>query len=195
MRRIFDLMPSEISRQDKRFVVRDVEVDSHFNRYDNDFMWLADASVALPTYNVQEPRYPLAASMEAPKFKLFSSDVGLLTYQCGMDVVRDMLGGRPDINFGAIYENAVAQELAAHGHRLYYFKSRSVGELDFVIQSDGHAVPVEVKSGKGYRRHNALDNALSTENWGIEQAYVLCEGNVEVDGAVTYLPVYVAMFL
>lgn len=188
-------MPSEISRQDKRFVVRDVEGDSHFSRYDNDFMWLADASVALPTYNVQVPRYPLAASIETPKFKLFSSDVGPLTHQCGMDMVRDMFDGRPDINFGAIYENAVAQELAAHGHRLYYFKSRGVGELDFVIQSSGRAVPVDVKSGKGYRCHGTLDNALSTENRGIEQAYVLCEGNVEADGAVTYLPVYMAMFL
>lgn len=196
VRRIFDLMPSEISQQDKRFVVRDVEGDSHFDRYDNDFMWLADASVALPTYNVREPRYPLATSMESPKFKLFSSDVGLLTCQCGMDVVRGIVGDRPDINFGAIYENAVAQELAAHGHGLYYFKARRVGELDFVIQTEGgRVVPLEVKSGKGYKRHSALNHALGTANYGIEEAFVLCEGNVEVDGPVTYLPVYMAMFL
>ena len=196
VRRIFDLMPSEISQQDKRFVVRDVAGDSHFDRYDNDFMWLADASVALPTYNVREPRYPLATSIESPKFKLFSSDVGLLTYQCGMDVVRDMVGGRPDINFGAIYESVVAQELAAHGHGLYYFKARNIGELDFVIQTKvGRVVPIEVKSGKGYKRHSALTHALETANWGIDEAYVLCEGNVEVDGPVTYLPAYMVMFL
>ncbi len=196
VRRIFDLMPSEISQQDKRFIVRDVEGDSHFNRYDNDFMWLSDASVALPTYNVKEPRYPLAANMEAPKFKLFSSDVGLLTYQCGMNVVRGIVGNRPDINFGAIYENAVAQELAAHGHGLYYFKARSIGELDFVIQTAAcRVVPLEVKSGKGYKRHSALNNALKTANWGIEEAYVLCEDNVQVDGPITYLPVYMVMFL
>ena len=63
VRRIFDLMPSEISAQDKRFVISD----------------------------------------EIPKFKLFSSDVGILTYQCGLNVVRGVLGNRPDINFGAIY--------------------------------------------------------------------------------------------
>lgn len=196
VRRIFDLMPSEISQQDKRFVVRDVAGDSHFDRYDNDFMWLTDASVALPTYNVREPRYPLATNIESPKFKLFSSDVGLLTYQCGMDVVRDMVGGRPDINFGAIYENVVAQELAAHEHGLYYFKARNIGELDFVIQTKaGRVVPIEVKSGKDYKRHSALTHALETANWGIDEAYVLCEGNVEVDGPVTYLPVYMVMFL
>lgn len=196
VRRIFDLMPSEISQQDKRFVVRDVEGDSHFDRYDNDFMWLTDANVALPTYNVREPRYPLAVNLESAKFKLFSSDVGLLTYQCGTDVVRGILGDRPDINFGAIYENAVAQELAAHGHSLYYFKARNVGELDFVIQtSEGRVVPVEVKSGKGYKRHSALTHALSTPNYGIEEAIVLCEGNIEVSDQISYLPVYLAMFL
>ena len=189
-------MPSEISRQGKRFTVRDVEGDSHFDRYDNDFMWLTDANVALAAYSVREPRYPLATALEAPKFKLFSSDVGLLTYQCGLDVVRGILGERPDINFGAVYENAVAQELAAHGRGLYYFKNRTMGELDFVVQTDdGRVVPVEVKSGKGYRRHVALGKVLSTANYGIEEALVLHEGNLSVDGAVAYCPVYMAAFL
>ena len=196
VRRIFDLMPSEISRQDKRFTVRDIEGDSHFDRYDNDFMWLTDANVALAAYSVREPRYPLATALEAPKFKLFSSDVGLLTYQCGLDVVRGILGERPDINFGAVYENAVAQELAAHGRGLYYFKNRTMGELDFVVQTDdGRVVPVEVKSGKGYRRHVALGKVLSTANYGIEEALVLHEGNLSVDDAVAYCPVYMAAFL
>ncbi len=196
VRRIFDLMPSEISRQDKRFAIRDVEGDSHFDRYDNDFMWLTDANVALAAYSVREPRYPLATSLEAPKFKLFSSDVGLLTYRCGLDVVRGILGDRPDINYGAIYENVVAQELAAHGRGLYYFKNRTVGELDFVVQTDdGRVLPIEVKSGKGYRRHVALKNALSTASYGIKEALVFCEENLRRDGAVTYCPVYMVAFL
>lgn len=195
VRRIFDLMPSEISRQDKRFVVRDVEGDSHFDRYDNDFMWLCDANVALPVYNVTEPRYPLMTNLESAKFKLFSSDVGILTYQCGMDVVRDVLSDRSDINFGALYENAVAQELACHGFDLAYFKNRTIGELDFVVQTRNRVVPIEVKSGKGYKRHSALSKALETENYGIERAIVLHEGNVEQDGAVLYLPTYMMMCL
>ena len=196
VRRIFDLMPSEISQQDKRFVVRDVEGDSHFNRYDNDFMWLTEANVALATYSVTEPRYPLAANLEAPKFKLFSSDVGLLTYQCGLDVVRGILSDRPDINYGAIYENAVAQELTAHGKALYYFKNRTVGELDFVVQTSGGRVcPIEVKSGKGYKRHVALNNAITTPNYGIEEALVLCEGNIHKEGKIVYCPIYMAAFL
>lgn len=195
VRRIFDLMPSEVSRQDKRFVVRDVEGDSHFDRYDNDFLWLADAGVALPTYDVTEPRYPLRANLEAARFKLFSSDVGLLTYQSGMDVVRDLASGRDDINFGALYENAVAQELACHGFDLTYFKDRKTGELDFVVQTRNEVVPIEVKSGKSYKRHSALSKALSTPNYGIDRAIVLHEGNVKREGAVSYLPAYMAMCL
>ena len=195
VRRIFELIPSEIGRQDKRFVVRDVDGDSHFDRYDNDFMWLTDANVALPTYNVTEPRYPLKTNLEATRFKLFSSDVGILTYQCGMDIVRDMIAGRHDINYGALYENAVAQELAAHGHDLMYFKNRALGELDFVIQAGERVVPIEVKSGKSYTRHSALNKVLNVGNYGIEHAVVLHEGNVETKGSVSYLPIYMAMCL
>lgn len=193
VRRIFDLMPSEISRQDKRFVVRDVEGDSHFDRYDNDFMWLADANVALPTFNTTEPRYPLKTNLESSRFKLFSSDVGLLTFQCGMDVVRSLAADRVDINYGALYENAVAQELTSHGICLSYYKDRRIGELDFLVQMCNSVVPIEVKSGKSYKRHSALSKALAMPNWGIERAIVLHDGNVEVGGSNLYLPVYMAM--
>ena len=195
VRRIFDLMPSEISRQDKRFTVRDVEGDSHFDRYDNDFMWLSDANVALAAYNVTEPRYPLKTNYESSKFKFFSSDVGILAYQCGLDVVRSILSDRIDINYGAIYENFVAQELVAHGFELAYFKNRTIGELDFVVQSHNRVVPIEVKSGKNYTRHSALNKALNTENYGIERAVVLHEGNVKQVKNVAYLPIYMAMCL
>ena len=195
VRRIFDLMPSEVGRQDKRFVIRDVDGSSRFDRYDNDFMWLADANVALPTYNTTEPRYPLKTNLEASRFKLFSSDVGLLTYQCGMDVVRSLAAGRTDINYGSLYENAVAQELACHGFDLMYYKDRKVGELDFLVQMRDAVVPIEVKSGKSYKRHSALSNALATPNWGIKRAIVLHEGNVESSGAISYLPTYMVMCL
>lgn len=195
VKRIFDLMPSEISKQNKRFVVSNVEGNSHIDRYLNDFLWLADANVALPSYAVTEPRYPLKASMESKRFKMYTSDVGLLTCMSDMDVVRDLLLERPDINYGALYENFVAQELAAHGRDLFYYTNRSVGELDFLIQEQGRVIPLEVKSGKNYRRHSALNNALNTSNWGIQQAIVLYEGNVKHALDVDYLPAYMTMFL
>lgn len=203
VRRIYDLVPSELNTQSKRFAIGHIEGSSRFNRYDNDFMWLADAGVVLPTYNVDEPRYPLELSADSSFFKLFMSDVGLLTCACGMDVVRDLMNDRIDINYGSIYENYTAQEFAAHGlcHpapdlHLYFFRNRKMGELDFVAESPrGRVVPIEVKSGKSYRRHSALDNVLEVPNYGIEEAIVLHEGNVEVEGRIRYLPLYMTMFL
>ncbi len=193
IKRIYDLIPSELAQQNKRFKLNAIEGTSRISRYENDFLWLADALVAIPVYNVDEPRYPLMLSMTSNLFKLFSSDVGLLTYQCGMDVVRDLYADRRDINYGALYENAVAQELVAHGLTPYYFKNKQLGELDFVIEwPPTHVLPIEVKSGKSYKRHNALSNVLEVSNYNIGQAAVLYEGNVETSGAVTYYPIYMA---
>lgn len=196
VKRIFDLIPHELSSQNKRFVAKSIEGKASIERYENDFLWLVDANVALAAYNVSEPRAPLAISMSTKLFKMFLCDVGLLTYQCGMQVVRDMAAGRTDIMYGALYENAVAQELAAHEVPLFYYKNERVGEVDFVLPwALDSVMPVEVKSGKTYKRHSALTKLLKVENYGINRAFVLYEGNVQVDGPVTYLPIYMAMFL
>lgn len=196
LKRIYDLMPAELSSQNKRFKVSDINGDAHVSRFENDFAWLVDAGVALAAYNVDEPRPPLSIAMNSTKFKMFVSDVGLLACMCGMDVTRKLLAGRTDVLYGAIYENVVAQELVAHGLPLYYFKNSSMGELDFLIESGAMRVlPIEVKSGKTYNRHSALTRALETENYGIEEAWVLCEGNLAREGAVLYLPIYSTMFL
>lgn len=196
VKRIFDLIPHELSSQNKRFVAKSIEGKASIERYENDFLWLVDANVGLAAYNVSEPRAPLAISMSAKLFKLFLCDVGLLTYQCGMQVVRDMAAGRTDIMYGALYENAVAQELTAHEVPLFYYKNERIGEVDFVLPwALDSVLPVEVKSGKTYKRHSALTKLLKVENYGIDSALVLYEGNVQVDGPVTYLPIYMAMFL
>lgn len=203
VRRIFDLVPSELATQSKRFTLSHIEGNSRFDRYDNGITWLVDAGVSLMVRNVAEPRYPLELSADASFFKLFMNDVGLLSCACGVSVVREMLSGRSDVNYGSIYENFVAQELAAHGlassapdPHLYFFRNRRVGELDFLVEwPRARVLPIEVKSGKTYKRHSALSTALATENWGIERAVVLCEGNVEVAGPIAYLPPYMTMFI
>ncbi|WP_349679946.1 ATP-binding protein, partial [Bifidobacterium sp. UBA6881] len=125
IRRIFDLVPAELSQQNKRFRITQVSKGTRLSREEDRFLWLADAGVALPVYNVDEPRYPLMLSMNSRLFKLFLNDVGLLTCMCGMDVIRDLLNDRTDINYGALYENAIAQELKAHGFNLFYYKNNS----------------------------------------------------------------------
>lgn len=196
VKRIFDLIPYELSNQNKRFIAKSIEGKASIERYNNDFLWLADANVGLASYNVTEPRPPLMVPTNLKLFKLFLCDVGLLTYMYGMETVRDMTSGRTDIHYGALYENVVAQELVCHGLPLYYFKNERIGEVDFVLPWRHESVmPVEVKSGKTYKRHSALNKLLNVENYGIDSAIVLYEGNVRIEGKISYLPVYFASFL
>ncbi|MBO7440423.1 MAG: AAA family ATPase [Bacteroidales bacterium] len=193
---IFNLIPSELNAKNKRFVLKNLNENRHFIRHENSFLWLKDAGVALPVYNVEEPRLPLLLSKQRNLFKLFLNDVGLLACQYARDFQIRILSDDLNVNFGSVFENFVAQELNAHGfEHLFYFNSKRQGELDFVIDYKNSVLPLEVKSGKDYRRHNALSNVLSTDEYQIDNAIVFCTDNVSVDGKITYLPVYMTMFL
>ncbi len=193
---IFNLIPSELNAKNKRFIVKNLNENKNFIRHENSFLWLKDAGVALPVYNVEEPRLPLLLSKQRNLFKLFLNDVGLLACQYARDFQIRILSDDLNVNFGSVFENFVAQELNAHGFEyLFYFNSKRQGELDFVIEYKNSVLPLEVKSGKDYRRHNALSNVLSTDEYQIDNAIVFCADNVSVDGKITYLPVYMTMFL
>ena len=192
---IFDLIPSELNAKNKRFVLKKLNENLKFSRYENSFIWLKDAGVALPVYNVEEPVVPLKLSRSRNLFKLFQSDVGLLACQYADGIQLQLLTDAKSINYGSIYENAVAQELHAHGFDLYYFNSKKQGELDFVVEKGGKTLPIEVKSGKDYQRHNALTNVMANEDYQIPQAYVFSNGNVRQEGRVLYLPIYMTAFL
>lgn len=195
IKEIFDLIPSELDAKNKRFILKRLNEHAKFNRIENDFLWLKNAGVAIPVYNVEAPVEPLKLAETRNLFKLFSNDVGLLACQFGNGIQIKMLSGDISINYGAIYENVVAQELLCNGISPYYYNSKRMGELDFVISTDMGVVPIEVKSGKDYERHNALGNVLECDNFDINLAYVLCNGNVQKKGKILYLPVYMTMFI
>lgn len=192
---IFDLIPSELNSQNKRFILKNLNENMKFSRFENSFIWLKDAGVALPTYCANQPLVPLKISKSTNLFKLFLSDVGLLTSSYMNNIQLRILNHEKDINFGAIYENAVAKELKAHGFDLYYFKSKKQGELDFIVEKDGEVLPIEVKSGKDYKKHAALSNIMANEEYKIPVAYVFYNGNVEKTEKIVYLPIYMLMFL
>ena len=192
---IFDLIPAELNAQNKRFILKKLNENLKFNRYEDSFIWMREAGVALPTYNVESPTIPLELAKVRNLFKLFSNDVGLLACQYAQGIQLRILNNEAGVNFGAVYENAVAQELKSHGIQLYYFNSKKQGELDFVIKCNDEILPIEVKSGKNYERHNALKNVLASEDYGIKKACVLYNGNVQVKGKTRYLPVYMVMFI
>ena len=192
---IFSLIPSELNNKNKRFIMKDLNENFRFSRYENSFIWLKEAGVALPVYCVQEPEIPLLLSKSTNLFKLFLSDVGLLASMYVDGLQLKILSREKDINFGAIYENVAVQELKAHGFELYYFNSKKQGELDFVIEYQGNVLPLEIKSGKAYTRHNALDNVLKDERYAVPQALVFCNENISTVDKIVYLPIYMIGFL
>ena len=192
---IYDLIPAELNSSNKRFNCSNLKKGLKYSRSEDNFIWLDSAGVAIPAYNVTEPVFPLLLNEKSSLFKLFLSDVGMLTSMYGKSTKMQILANDQDINNGALYENVVAQELKAHGFKLYYYNSKKYGELDFVIEYKGKVLPIEVKSGKSYQRHSALNNIIDVPNYAIDEAYVLSNYNVEVKGNITYYPIYMLMFI
>lgn len=196
---IFELIPSELNSKNKRFIIKNINEKARFSKYESSFLWLKKAAVAIPTFNVDEPKMPLELSKQRNLFKLFLSDVGLLAAMYGGNIQTAVLSNAPSINYGSIYENLVAQELCAHGfskdkHFLYYYNNKKIGEVDFIVEYDNRVVPVEVKSGKDYERHIALNNLLDIKDFDINEAYVFCSSNLFVKDKVVYYPIYMIAF-
>lgn len=189
----YELIPSELNTRNKRYIFTNLDNELRFDRYENSFNWLNDAGVSIPVYNVTEFEVPLEASKKSNLFKLFLSDVGMLTTIYGSATILRLLEKGKDINCGSMFENAVAQELKSHGFKNYYFNSKKHGEVDFLIEFKNELLPIEVKSGKDYQKHSALSYFMSTRNF--KSAIVLSNYNVSVQDKVNYLPIYMIMFL
>lgn len=195
---IFNAIPAQLNKENRRFLVSGIDKKRRFDALAPDFDWLVNAGVALTVAKATEAVFPLGMNVDRSFFKLFLCDVGLLFSTFSTVDVQQLLVHSDDINLGSAYESAVAQEMRAHGHEsLYYYHTTKVGEVDFLIEMPGSTeiVPVEVKSGKYSTRHAALDRLLEVKNYGIKRAYVLHRGNVRAEGAVTYMPLYMAAFL
>lgn len=192
---IFNLIPPELNAKNKRFILKRLNENAKYARYENSFLWLKNAGVAIPVYNVEEPKEPLLLARSRNLLKLFLNDIGLLAAQYADGIQVRIIKGDKDINFGSIYENAVAQELVAHGFEPYFYNSKKRGEIDFVIENDGKVLPIEVKSGKGYVYHRALSNIMDCEEYDLPEALVLNNDNLTVEGRITYVPVYMVMFI
>ena len=192
---IYDIIPAELNKQNKKFVFTMLDKELKFDRYENSFLWLKDAGVALPVYNVEAPVIPLKASKSSNVFRLFSNDTGLLTSAYPAETKLELINKNSEVNNGAHFENAVVQQLMANGLEPYFCKKKNIGELDALVEMDGKVVPIEVKSGKAYKAHKSLDNFMKISDYHIEKAYVLSVANTEQEGAVVYLPIYMCYLL
>jgi predicted AAA+ superfamily ATPase len=196
IRAVFDRIAPELSDRNKRFYSSSVKPGERFERLEDAYLWLIEAGVAIPSYCVGEPKIPLMLSEKPRLFKLFMNDVGLLaaTYMNGIQL--KILNGETTMNFGAVFENAVAQEMTAHGFRPNYYNSAKHGEVDFIVEKNGKVLPIEVKCGKHYERHHALSHLLAESlEYGIDEAIVFDADSFKAKGNISYLPIYMSMFL
>lgn len=192
---IFDRIPSQLEDKNRRFRLSTIDTNARLRDYDDSFMWLSDAGVALPCYNLTEPKVPLKINEQSRLFKLFLNDTGLLCAMSMEGIQFDVLQGDVSVNMGGIFENVFGTQLKANGFQLRYLNKRSVGELDFVVQLGREVVPVEIKSSKDFRTHLSLNKVLSVKEWGIKEGIVFSPTNVKKDGNIVYLPWYMIMFL
>lgn len=200
IRRIYNMIPSNLERVKKRVVVTDIEGKKwkRTDDYLDEFDYLISAGVALEVKAISKPSYPLAENSGKNLLKLYLNDVGLLSGLFYKNNIKAVMTDIKSINLGSLYELAVAEELKAHGYDLFYYDNKKNGEVDFLIDDTDNLsnIPLEVKSGKDYTVHSALDKFLSVEEYGIHRAYVLSnERNVHTDSkGVTYIPIYYVMF-
>ena len=190
LKAIFDNIPSELNKENKRFIYTNVGKGFRFDREENNFLWLTDAGVANACFVVDELKMPLKLSKATNLFKLYLSDVGLLVSTFDKIVVKNILNNENDINFGSIYENAASQILKAHGFDLYYYNNKKRGEIDFVVEYNNEIYLMEIKSGKTYNRHRAISNVVSNNINGIKKAYLFGNCNVYEKDNIQYYPIY-----
>ena len=199
IRQIFDMIPSNLENKKKRVVIKNIENKQwkRANDYAEEFDYLISAGVALEVKAISTPTYPLIEHSGKNLLKLYLNDVGILSGIFYRNNIKAIMSDERSINLGSIYETVVAQELKAHGYDLYYYDNKKNGEVDYLIDDVDNLsnIPIEVKSGKDYTVHSALDKFLSNDEYHIKRAYVLSnEQKVFTENGITYMPIYYIMF-
>lgn len=200
IRRIYDLIPSNLENKKKRVVAQSIENKrgKTFADYQDEFDYLISAGIALSVQAISTPVFPLIQSSGKNLLKLYLNDVGILSGILYGNNIQAILSDEESINLGSVYECVVASELIAHGHKLFYYDNRTKGEVDFLIDDYDSlsAVPIEVKSGKDYTVHSALNAFVSNEDYHVKKAIVLSnEREITTKNKITYLPIYDIMFI
>lgn len=199
IQRIYSLIPSFLENKKKRVVIKDIE-DTKGKRFDNyrdEFDYLIQAGVTLEVKAISNPIFPLIESAGKNLLKLFFNDIGLLTNVLYRNNIMAVLNEENSVNLGSVYESVVAQELKAHGKNLFYYDNKAKGEVDYIIDDYDNlcVLPIEVKSGKDYYVHTALNHFVSDKEYKINKAIVLSnEREVVVKDKIIYLPIYYVMF-
>ncbi|MBQ7422443.1 MAG: ATP-binding protein [Prevotella sp.] len=195
VKRVFDAIPSQLAKKDKRYILADLEKGASHRKYADPTQWLIDAGDAYYSFNTTEFKLPFSTTENRKLYKLFLVDTGLLTNMSLPKMQFQVMNGDIQINEGALTENFIAGELVKKGVSLHYYDRQSKQELDFIYKWDNGIAVLEVKSGEDFRDHNSLDAILRNSPDKVSRAMVFCRENLFVEGKITYYPLYMAMFL
>lgn len=198
--RVYDMIPSNMENKRKRVVLRDIEdrKNVRFSNYMEEFEYLISSGIALEVMAVSNPKYPLSESATKNLLKLYLNDPGLLSAILYGRDAQSVLDDKLSINLGSLYESGVAAQLKALNLDLFYYDNKKKGEVDFLVNDRQRQtiLPIEVKSGKDYNVHSAIDNFMDTSDYGIKSAVVLSNHReVEDSGNILHLPIYYTPFL
>ncbi len=199
--KVYDLLISNMSNKVKRVMFKRIENknDSNLEKYEEEFDYLVASGIANQTYAVSNPVFPLNESTSKNLVKLYYNDVGILTNLLYKNNIKAILENDNGINLGSVYETVCAMELIAHGHKLFYFDSKKVGEVDFLINDYDNlsVLPIEIKSGKDQNNFRAIPKLVAENgNYKIPYGYVFGNKNVfELKDNLIILPIYLIMFL
>lgn len=195
VKRVFDAIPSQLAKKDKRYVLADLEKGASRRKYADPTQWLIDAGDAYYSFNTTEFKLPFSTTENRKLYKLFLLDTGLLANMSLPRMQFQVMNGDININEGALTENFIAGELAKKGISLHYYDRQSKQELDFIYQWETGIAVLEVKSGEEFKDHKSLDAILRNSPDKVSRAMVFCRENLFVEDNITYYPLYMAMFL
>lgn len=194
----FSSIPAQLAKKNKKFMFSNIDsekVNGGARQFESSLDWLRDAGIVHFCYNLNEPALPLATNIKLDHFKVFMRDTGLLIAMLEQGVQRAILEHDFYINEGGIIENLCAAEIGTRYERVMYFDRKSRLEIDFILNIDGRAVAVEVKSG-GNTKAKSLDSII--ENYKTVKRYVKFEKNCNVytdDKNIEHYPLFMIMFL
>ena len=204
---VFDAIPSQLSKIEKKFTLAAVDKNARFHTYKDALMWLKEAMIVNPCFNVLDPNIGFALTSDHTSRKIYLQDTGLLVTQAFYDnefmdnaLYTALLFDKLSVNEGMIMENIVAQMLKTKGHQLYFYsKTDTVNrsnmmEIDFLLTKNKKISPVEVKSAS-YRKHSSLDKFRRKFSKKVGESYILYSKDIMLRDGVIHLPLYMGMFL
>jgi len=197
--RIYEMLPSVMQNCKKRIVAKDIEgiKGKRFSNYVDEFDYLINSGISNEVKSVSTPVFPLCQSQDKNLLKLYMNDAGLLSNLLFNLNTKPIIDNVRSVNLGSLYETVVASQLKMLGHTLFYYDNKKNGEVDFLIDDYDNlsVLPIEVKSGRDYTVHSAIDRFIRNPDYPVKKGVVLSnDREIKESDNITYYPIYYVMF-